>query len=228
MPADKESFVSRWSRRKQNVATESADPADADLDPGPESSHESVEKDIDPERLKAEKLENLNKLTDADMPDIDSLDENSDFSMFMSASVSEGLRSLALKRLFMGKSFHVRDGLDDYDGDYTSFEKMPSTMVTSDMKHMIEVEAKKKLAKEQEEKRQEMIASGELDETLYESEDEVMEEDNSITEEATDYEYVDEHINVDGFDTTNGQDGNSTDTSSTTTTTIKDTTEEVA
>jgi len=192
-----EGFVSRWSRRKQQVAK-------GESEQDVNSNAEIAAEIVDPEQLKAEKLEALNKLTDEDMPDVKSLNEDSDFSGFMSTNVSEGLRSLALKKLFMGKSYNIRDGLDEYDGDYTKFEKMPANMVTSDMKHMIEVEAKKQLAKEQEEARQKMIASGELDE--FDESDEFDEfaddEEEETIAEVPEEEYVDEHINVEGFDTT--------------------------
>ncbi len=189
-----EGFVSRWSRRKQQIAKEESEPEVS-------STAEAAEEVVDPEQIKAEKLEALNKLTDQDMPDVASLDENSDFSGFMSTSVTEGLRKMALKKLFMGASYNIRDGLDEYDGDYTKFEKMPADMVTSDMKHMIGVEAKKQLAKEQEEERQRMIASGEIEEFDEIDEfDEFADEDDE--DEVIEEEYVDEHINVEGFDTT--------------------------
>lgn len=213
MPDNKEGFVSRWSRRKQKVAEEESLENTQEVGGSEASTEVSPEKDIDPEILKAEKLEALNKLTDKDMPDIETLNEDSDFSGFMSTSVSEGLRNMALKKLFMGKSYNIRDGLDEYDGDYTKFEKMPSTMVTSDMKHMIEVEAKKQLAKEQEEERQRMIASGEIDEFEEIDEfDEFAGEDTEFDEADTaelapEEEYVDEYVNVDGFDTTEVDDG---------------------
>jgi len=202
MPSNEEGFVSRWSRRKQQVAKEESAQELQETD----VSDKDVVSDIDPEILKAEKLEALNKLTDEDMPDIETLNEDSDFSGFMSTGVSEALRSMALKKLFMGKSYNIRDGLDEYDGDYTKFEKMPSTMVTSDMKHMIEVEAKKQLAKEQEEERQRKIASGEIDEfeeiDEFDEFDEFADDDDDVDIAEAEEEYVDEHINVEGFDTT--------------------------
>lgn len=81
-------------------------------------------------------------LTDADMPDIESLNEDSDFSGFMSAGVSDELRNLALRKLFKAPVFNIRDGLDEYDEDYTYFEKL-GDIVTSDMKHQIEMKEKK-------------------------------------------------------------------------------------
>ena len=81
-------------------------------------------------------------LTDADMPDIESLNEDSDFSGFMSSGVSDELRNLALRKLFQAPVFNIRDGLDEYDEDYTYFEKL-GDIVTCDMKHQIEMKEQK-------------------------------------------------------------------------------------
>jgi hypothetical protein len=82
------------------------------------------------------------QLTDADMPDIESLHEESDFSLFMSPGVSDELRNLALRKLFRAPVFNIRDGLDEYDEDYTSFEKL-GDIVTCDMKHQVEMQEQK-------------------------------------------------------------------------------------
>ena len=60
-------------------------------------------------------------LGDADMPPLDSLGPESDYSGFLSPGVSEELRRLALRKLFHSPLFNVTDGLDDYDDDFTSF-----------------------------------------------------------------------------------------------------------
>ena len=138
---EKEGFASRWSRRKQEVANETA------VEDLPEKV-DDTEVIADEETLAEQKLEKLNALTDEDMPDIETLNEDSDFSGFMSTGVSETLRKMALRKLFHGKTYNIRDGLDEYDGDYTSFEKLDPNLITCDMKHMIEVEAKKLLAEE--------------------------------------------------------------------------------
>ena len=138
----KESALSRWSRRKQQATKtppiseqEPTDVAEASL-----SMPQSEEVEQEPVTL-----------TDADMPDIDSLAEDSDFTGFMSPGVSDELRNLALRKLFHAPVFNIRDGLDEYDEDYTSFEKL-GDIVTCDMKHQIEVqERKRREALEQEE-----------------------------------------------------------------------------
>ena len=134
---DKESPLSRWSRRKlearEVVEAEALEPTDA------------VAKT-------AEEIEEKPVLTDADMPDIETLSEDSDYSGFMSAGVSDELRNLALRKLFRSSVFNIRDGLDEYDDDFTQFEKL-GDIVTSDMKHQMEIQAQKlreKLAAEAE------------------------------------------------------------------------------
>jgi hypothetical protein len=87
-------------------------------------------------------------LTDADMPDIESLNEDSDFSGFMSTGVSDKLRNMALRKLFQAPVFNIRDGLDEYDEDYTHFEKL-GDIVTCDMKHEIEMQELKRREEEE-------------------------------------------------------------------------------
>ena len=146
--ASKESTLSRWSRRKQEATKippvseqEPADVAEASL--STQQSDEVVQEPI--------------PLTDADMPDIDSLVEDSDFTGFMSPGVSDELRNLALRKLFHAPVFNIRDGLDEYDEDYTTFEKL-GDIVTCDMKHQIEVQERKRLEALEREKQAEADA----------------------------------------------------------------------
>ncbi len=126
----KESTLSRWSRRKLEVRQAEAQ------QPAADEAAPAV--DAPPVAAADEKP----VLTDADMPDIDTLTEESDFSPFMSAGVSDELRNLALRKLFRAPVFNIRDGLDEYDDDFTQFEKL-GNIVTSDMKHRIEMEQEK-------------------------------------------------------------------------------------
>jgi len=50
-------------------------------------------------------------LTDADMPPIESLDEDSDYAQFLSPQVGTGLRRRALRKLFRLPRFQGSDGL---------------------------------------------------------------------------------------------------------------------
>ena len=136
-------MLSRWSRRKLQ-AEEASRKEEVAL---PQESAEITNE------LVAEAKSDEPVLTDADMPPIESLGENSDFSGFMSSGVSDKLRNLALRKMFQAPSFNIRDGLDEYDEDYTSFEKL-GDIVTCDMKHQIEMQELKK--KEEAEKQAEL------------------------------------------------------------------------
>jgi len=138
-----ENLLSRWSRRKQQSIEQTRD-EDLLIELENKGLAESeINKSLtDDESQQA--VEEAAVLTDEDMPPIESLNEDSDFSVFMSSGVSDSLRNLALRKLFKVPVFNLRDGLDEYDEDYTSFEAL-GNIVTSDMKHQLEVEAKKKL-----------------------------------------------------------------------------------
>jgi hypothetical protein len=146
---DNESRLSRWSRRKQQTKAETKQEdqaldlqAQGDLDQLPNSiALTTINDEVDEEQAATEPP----ILTDADMPAIETLNSDSDFSLFMSSGVSDKLRNLALKQLFKAPHFNIRDGLDEYDEDYTFFEKL-GDIVTCDMKHQIEVETLKKEA----------------------------------------------------------------------------------
>jgi len=110
-------FISRWSRLKRAAASP------------PQAVAESSEASL-PEEVSEQPL------TDADMPPLESLDETSDYTGFLSEKVSESLRRQALRKLFHQAAFNVRDGLDDYDDDYTSFTKL-GDVITADMRHQL-------------------------------------------------------------------------------------------
>lgn len=134
-PASPESepFLARWARRKEAVRQSehedgqvSEEALAGDDAPLVESDDASPAAD-EPERV----------LTDADMPDIESLTPDSDVSGFFSPGVSEALRKKALRKLFHTSRFNVKDGLDDYDDDYTLLQPLGDT-VPWDMKRQQE------------------------------------------------------------------------------------------
>lgn len=57
------------------------------------------------------------------------LGPDSDFSVFLRAEVSEGIRRQAMKQLFADPHFNVMDGLDTYIDDYSVCESIPDTML---------------------------------------------------------------------------------------------------
>jgi len=139
--ANQESRLSRWSRRKQQTA-EQTRKEDLAFDMEQQSQLENeLEETLSEDQPQVETPEPV--LTDADMEPIESLTENSDFSKFMSSGVSDDLRNLALRKMFKAPFFNIRDGLDEYDEDYTTFEKL-GDIVTADMRHQMELEAERK------------------------------------------------------------------------------------
>ena len=95
-------FLARWSQRKQEAreATPASLPADDVADtPVP------------------------------DLPPLDELTPQSDFSAFMHPKVDADLRRAALKKLFSDPHFNVMDGLDTYVADYSQPDPLPAGML---------------------------------------------------------------------------------------------------
>ena len=110
-------FVRRWSRLKradgQGTDEKVAEVELAALD---EASEVALsEADADEEVAEEE----VKELTAEDLPDIDSLEADSDFTPFMQAGVPERLKNLALRKLWRSDPILANvDGLNDYDEDF--------------------------------------------------------------------------------------------------------------
>ena len=140
-----EGRLSRWSRRKQQAAEETRK-EDLALE-GAQQNQVGNELEVLAGEDQQQKEVQQPVLTDDDMEPVEELTEDSDYSKFMSPGVSDELRNLALRKMFHAPIFNIRDGLDEYDGDYTSFEKL-GDIITADMRHQMEIEANKKLEQE--------------------------------------------------------------------------------
>lgn len=116
--AGEEGFLRRWSRRKRVAQRPAPDVAEHDAAP------------------------TAAPLTDADMPPIESLTEDSNYSPFMSPGVSEELRGAALRRLFRAPRFNERCPLDSEYYDCHGFTPLGS-IVTHEMREEMEREAAK-------------------------------------------------------------------------------------
>jgi hypothetical protein len=138
---ESEPFLSRWSRRKAQ-AREGMEPGEpepeaaADTDGGnardpdnpggrPDSENDSDNDGDPPPATEA-----------AELPPLESLDEDSDYSAFLAADVAPDLRRQALRKLFHSPKFNLRDGLDDYDLDYSNPEPL-GNVITAEMRHRI-------------------------------------------------------------------------------------------
>ncbi len=126
---DERSFLSRWSRRKA-LRQEELDEAVLN------GEQDALAQQ--PDSAEAPEQEEKPPLTDEDMPPIETMGEDDNYGDFLSPEVSEKLRKAALRKLFHGAGFNIRDGLDDYDEDFTFFEPL-GDIVTADMRHREEM-----------------------------------------------------------------------------------------
>lgn len=128
------SGLTRWSRRKAMACGR--------------QKFASVPRQIeaDTARTAAASAVSLSEKTDADMPAIDSLKEDSDFAAFLAPKVSEKLRRMALRKLFHLPQYNIRDELDFCNGDFRNFTPL-GDIITADMRHHMEreLEAMKEL-----------------------------------------------------------------------------------
>ncbi len=116
---DDQPFLERWSRRKQTRPEAedgriAAKPADETSSPARDAA--APVKSPDAESQAAREAEIVARL-----PDIDSLNESSDFTVFLQQGVPEALRRQALKKLWrVNPIFAHLDGLNEYDEDFTA------------------------------------------------------------------------------------------------------------
>jgi len=96
---DKEAFLSRWSRLKQEQAREEPLPQIAEESPAPV------------------------------LPPVEGLTSDSDFAPFMHPKVADALRRVALKKLFTDPHFNVPDLNEAYSGDWTGGEPISEELL---------------------------------------------------------------------------------------------------
>jgi Protein of unknown function (DUF3306) len=122
-------FLSRWSRRKLGEASDEPAPEI----PKPESPETEAVKAAVPEAAvpEAESEDQGDPEVMALLPDIDGMDDSSDFTVFLQAGVPEALRRRALRKLWgVNPVLANLDGLNDYDEDYTQLHTLGEGMKT--------------------------------------------------------------------------------------------------
>lgn len=146
---EQEGFLTRWSRRKARslrgeelpepeeagADEEDAAQADATADATPAEAEEAAAApETETDRAEPDALPEL--------PSLDSLGADSDYSAFMRKDVPSDLRQQALRKLFHSPKFNIRDGLDDYDWDMSSPEPL-GDIITAEMRYRVERELKR-------------------------------------------------------------------------------------
>jgi hypothetical protein len=130
MAQEKENFLGRWSRLKKEDRLEAEKP---------------VPQETEAQEDKAPELPPLDKLT-----------PQSEFSGFMHPKVGDALRRAALKKLFSDPHFNIPDPYEAYSGDWTVGEAIPNEMLATlnqARTHLFSEEEKKK--RDEEEKNEE-------------------------------------------------------------------------
>ena len=115
----REGFLGRWSRRKR------AEPEvreEEDLKTAQVLAEERAR--LEPQPVPAAPLE-----VPQDLPAVETLTPESDYTRFMKPDVPIASRNAAMKKLFTDPHFNVMDGLDIYIDDYTKEDPIPMAML---------------------------------------------------------------------------------------------------
>lgn len=142
---EQERFLERWSRRKTLARKGEVLPEEpaADVDEALAAAAEP-EPDTPPRAARVspgprEDEAHVAAETAPELPPLESLDENSDYSVFMGKGVPSDRKQEALRKLFRSPKFNVRDGLDDYDLDFSKPEPL-GDIITAEMRYRVQRE----------------------------------------------------------------------------------------
>ena len=114
-------FLSRWSQRKL-AASREASGRDASTSVAPPVTNPPVPASTPDAQVPPAPVA-------PELPPVESLSFDSDFTQFMQPKVDESLKREALRKLFNDPRFNVMDGLDTYIDDYTKFVPMTPDIV---------------------------------------------------------------------------------------------------
>lgn len=143
-----EPLLRRLLRRRAGEAPAPAqDPAGvtgaaADADAGDAAPAGAPEAPPATARIDARTGKPIDELVDADLPPIDSLGPDDDFSAFMGRRISPSLRRQAMRRLFANPKYNVVCLCAEYAEDYTNFTPL-GDIVPHDMARQIAVNAER-------------------------------------------------------------------------------------
>lgn len=117
-------FLSRWSQRKRQVEAENAKSAPAEntaetsIKTADENTDAEIADDVKPEPSE-EELEMQANLEAAEAVDLETLEYDSDFEVFLKKGVPDALKNAAMQKLWRSNPvLAVLDGLNDYDEDF--------------------------------------------------------------------------------------------------------------
>jgi hypothetical protein len=132
----RESVLSRWSRLKRgreennnevSKIDDSSSLARLNRANGDDADNAFVSKNTGLTAANATSDSLTNDVKALELPPLESVSLDADFTPFMQAKVPEALKRQALKTLFKDAHFNTMDGLDTYIDDYTKFEPISDT-----------------------------------------------------------------------------------------------------
>ncbi|MEZ8790614.1 DUF3306 domain-containing protein [Vibrio splendidus] len=130
-------FFSRWSQRKLDGPTDEPLEVEQTLEAPELTSSDSSSSEISsaelssemeaaaPQSLESEALETNEDVHVADVQDpAPEATEDLSVAQLLVSEASESVKKAALRKLFLSEEFNVRDGLDDYDDDYSNLKSL--------------------------------------------------------------------------------------------------------
>ncbi|MEZ8269966.1 DUF3306 domain-containing protein [Vibrio splendidus] len=130
-------FFSRWSQRKLDESIDEPLEAQQTLEETELTSSEASSSEISPADLssemeaaapqsfESEALETNEEVHAADVQDpAPEATEDLSVAQLLVSEASESVKKAALRKLFLSEEFNVRDGLDDYDDDYSNLKSL--------------------------------------------------------------------------------------------------------
>ncbi|CAH7314409.1 conserved hypothetical protein [Vibrio chagasii] len=148
-------FFSRWSQRKLDESTDKAREAEQPLEETSVTSPESASqtptsaKELAPNDPAP--IEPTNALGESGDTKESASEATEELSMaqLLVSEASESVKKAALRKLFLSEEFNVRDGLDDYDDDYSNLKSL-SEGVAESLRDWVKEKAEEETSSEQE------------------------------------------------------------------------------
>ena len=130
-------FFSRWSQRKLDESTDKALEAEQPVEETSVTSSEpasqtraSAEELAPNEPTSIEPTHALEESADTKESASETTEELS-MAQLLVSEASESVKKAALRKLFLSEEFNVRDGLDDYDDDYSNLKSLSEGVAES-------------------------------------------------------------------------------------------------
>ncbi len=178
------SLIHRWAQQKAKTTNKKVELEESQADKQADLETDLNSNDANSSHIDSQAT-NENSLVDekenskqSELPAIETLGEDSDYSMFMSSEIDESLQKLALRKLFKAPFYNIRDGLNDYDEDFSTFEEL-GDIITSDMKYHQE---RKKTEQEEKERLKQQAKSAEQAEEVEEHANKKQYDDSEVNE----------------------------------------------